>query len=1154
MDGDLTSSFELPVLAGVPTGFEAFALKRFLERGKTHLHVASSESDMRLLAETLRFVLPDVEVLLYPAWDTVPYDRAAPQSDMTGRRLETLGRLYTRLKQNDTAALIVLTTPGALIQKTPPRAFFEGTVMTLKTGQAVSFERVLTFLEENGYTRTDTVMQTGEYAVRGGLIDVFAAGCDRPVRLDFFGDEVDSVKPFDCVTQRSGGDIKEVTLKPVHEFLLTPETTARFRTRFRTLFQTGAGDSFYDAVTNGRYIQGLEHFLPLFHEEMSTLFDALGTANVSVSLAADAVARLVAKEEQIHDYYTARQEGLRVAQGTAPYRPIPPELFFLTKDAWQTALTKAEAVVFSPFVQEGRSDAGGRGGIDFSAERLDPNADVFASAADVVRRESRAVVFSASAFGAAQRLSGLFRDKGLDLTPCTTFFEALKHAPAIVCAPFETGFSTDSFLLITETDLLGERLIRPARKKRNERFIEDISALSVGDLVVHQTHGIGRFDGLETMTLNGARHDLLRVLYQDGDKLFVPVENVEVLSRYGEGEGIALDKLGSSVFAGRKERVKKDLFAMAGRLMDIASRRALNKTEPLLAPHGLYQEFCARFPYAETDDQLKSIWDVENDLACARPMDRLICGDVGFGKTEIALRAAFLAALNGCQVAVVVPTTLLARQHAAQFTKRFRGFPVRVDMLSRLTPAARAKQIRDELAAGTLDIVIGTHTLLSQNIKFKELGLVIIDEEQHFGVAHKERLKEMKAGVHVLTLSATPIPRTLQLSLAGVRELSLIATPPVDRLAVKTFVMPFDPVIVKEAILRERFRGGQTFVVCPRISDLAETENVIRRLVPDVKTVSAHGRMGALQLEKIMADFTDKKQDVLIATSIIESGLDMPGVNTLIVCQADRFGLAALYQLRGRVGRGKQRAYAYLTYTAGKRLSETAQKRLNVMQSLDQLGAGFTLASHDLDIRGAGNLLGDDQSGHIREIGVALYQKMLGDAVRVLRAGKADDQMPDDDFSPQISVGLAVLIPEEYVRDLTVRLNLYRRIGELQTPLEIEQMKAELSDRFGSYPDEVANLFDVVALKIAAKRANIEKIEAGERGATVSFYRDTFKNPAGLVAFMGTQMGTVRLRPDQKVVVMRPWKTPKERLAGVRQLIERFAKIADEGQGTPASR
>lgn len=1138
--------YELPVLSGVPEGYEAFVLKDFTKNNKAHLHICSNEVNRRRIEEILRVVAPDIEILSYPAWDTVPYDRAAPQSDITGQRIETLNRLITRLPDEKKSA-IVLTSVGAVLQRTPPPSFFENSVMSVTVGQTVSFEKLLNFLNSNGYIRTDTVMQTGEYAVRGGLIDLFPAGFERPVRIDFFGDEVDTIKFFDCVTQRSGGQIKNISVKPVHEFLLNEETITKFRTNYRTLFGVGAGDSFYEAVSDGRYIQGIEHFLPLFYDQTATLFDY--AQEMSVSLEFQTLSFIKSKIEQIFEYYEARKDGIDISRKTDTYRPIPPETFFLSEAQIHSVLKEKKGVVFSPFVQEGCPDAGGRSSMDFSAERLDPSTDVFLVASKVIRQEHRPVIISAGAEGATHRLSALFRDKGITLFMASDWKSAIKNAPSIITAPFETGISDHSFLLITETDLLGERLVRPVRRQRPDRLIEDISALNIGDLVVHQTHGIGRFDGLKTLTIDGGRHDLLQVVYQDGDKLFIPVENADVLSRYGDVDGVTLDKLGSTSFAGRKERVKKDLFAMAGRLMEIASQRELNKTQPLLAPHGSYQEFCARFPYVETEDQLKSIQDVENDLARSKPMDRLICGDVGFGKTEIALRAAFLAALNGHQVAVVVPTTLLARQHAKQFMDRFRGFPVRVDVLSRLTPSSRAKQIRAELESGLLDIVVGTHTLLSKNIKFRDLGLVIVDEEQHFGVAHKERLKELKTGVHVLTLSATPIPRTLQLSLAGVRELSIIATPPIDRLAVKTFVMPFDPVIVKEAILREYFRGGQVFVVCPRISDMPEMERILKKLVPEIKIVSAHGRMSGVQLEKIMSDFGDRKYDLLLATSIIESGLDIPNVNTMIVHKADLFGLAALYQLRGRVGRGKLRAYAYLTHTAGKRLTDMAQKRLNVMQSLDQLGAGFTLASHDLDIRGAGNLLGDEQSGHIREIGVALYQKMLGDAVRALRrTGQGQMPIEEADFSPQISVGLSVLIPDTYVPDLQVRLGLYRRIGDLKTSLEIEQMKAEMIDRFGPYPKEVENLFDTVSLKLSAKTANIEKIEAGEKGATISFYQDTFKNPAGLVAFMSEQMGTVRLRPDQKVVVMRPWKTPTDRLTGVRQLIERLAKIAQQGE------
>ncbi|MBR4927313.1 MAG: transcription-repair coupling factor, partial [Alphaproteobacteria bacterium] len=710
-----------------------------------------------------------------------------------------------------------------------------------------------------------------------------------------------------------------------------------------------------------------------------TIFDY--TPDFAISVDFQIFEAFKARHEQVVEYYEARCQALKEGYGTQKYYPIPPELFFLTPEQTQNLINERQLITFSPYVEPKQIDMKSRGGQDYASIRVQQGEDVIEAVQKDILQSLKKVVVTASTYGACERIKGLMREKGLNLNESHSWKEALKKTPSILEAPFEKGFQNDNFIVITETDIFGERIIRAPKRKKNANYITDITALNVGDLVVHTEHGIGRFDGLITLQIAGAAHDCLRVLYDGGDKLFIPVENLDVLSRYGN-EGGSLDKLGSVSFSNRKERVKKDLFAMASQLIEIASQRQLNEMPKILAPHGMYQEFCARFPYTETDDQLHTIADIEDDLAKGRPMDRLVCGDVGFGKTEVAMRAAFLAAMNGEQVVMIAPTTLLARQHAQNFTERFKGFPIRIGTLSRLVSSHEAKLVKDELEKGTLDIVIGTHSLLNGNIKFKQLGLVIIDEEQHFGVKHKERLKQLKTGVHVLTLTATPIPRTLQLSLAGVRELSIIATPPVDRLAVKTFVTPFDAVIIKEAILREHFRGGQTFFVCPRISDMNEVEDILHKLVPDVKVVKAHGQMAAGQLEKIMTDFADKKYDVLLATSIIESGLDMPSVNTMIVYRADMFGLAALYQLRGRVGRGKIRAYAYLTTPPYQRLSETAQKRLNVMQSLETLGAGFTLASHDLDIRGAGNLLGQEQSGHIKEIGVALYQKMLADAVK----------------------------------------------------------------------------------------------------------------------------------------------------------------------------
>ncbi|MGN1091518.1 MAG: transcription-repair coupling factor, partial [Alphaproteobacteria bacterium] len=700
----------------------------------------------------------------------------------------------------------------------------------------------------------------------------------------------------------------------------------------------------------------------------------------------------------------------------------------------------------------------------------------------------------------------------LRLNKADTWQNALKKTPSIIQLPIEKGFQTPDFTIITEEDILGDKVLRPTRhKKAKENFIEDISSLSIGDLVVHTTHGIGRYEGLLTLQAGGTAHDCLKIVYEGNDKLFVPVENLDMLSRYGsENTQIALDKLGGTAWQARKSRIKKQLLEMAEKLIGIAASRYATIMPKIIPDIGLYNEFCARFAYVETPDQLKSISDIEQDFASGHPMDRLVCGDVGFGKTEVAMRAAFLAATNGMQVAVVVPTTLLARQHYNNFLQRFRGFPLKIGRLSRLVVGKEKKETIEGLENGIIDIVVGTHALLSKSLKFKNLGLLIVDEEQHFGVAHKEQLKSLKADIHVLTLTATPIPRTLQMSLTGVRDLSIIATPPVDRLAVSTFVLPFDSVILRDAIMREYLRGGQVFYVCPRISDMPPLLDKLKKIVPEVKIIAAHGQMSVTELEKIMSDFTDRKYDVLLATSIIESGLDLSSVNTIIVHRSDMFGLAALYQLRGRVGRSKIKAYAYLTTSEGKILTEGAQKRLTVMQSLDSLGAGFTLASHDLDIRGAGNLLGQEQSGHIKEVGVELYQKMLEDAVAMLKSGQDVSNVTEESYSPQISLGLSVLIPESYVSDLGLRMELYHRMANIETPQEMQDIRLEMEDRFGPIPLEVENLLETVSLKGLCKRAHIERIEAAEKGMTITFRNNLFPNPAGLVGFINSQMGLAK--------------------------------------------
>ena len=708
----------------------------------------------------------------------------------------------------------------------------------------------------------------------------------------------------------------------------------------------------------------------------------------------------------------------------------------------------------------------------------------------------------------------------------------------------EHGFEAPGMTVISEQDVLGDRLIRaPKRKRRAENFLTEAQSLSPGDLVVHVDHGIGRYHGMEVVTAAGAAHECLVLEYAEQSKLYLPVENIELLSRYGHDEGL-LDKLGGGAWQSKKAKLKERIREMADKLIRIAAERALRKAPVMDPPPGMWDAFAARFPYTETDDQLNAISDVLDDLTSGNPMDRLICGDVGFGKTEVAMRAAFVAAMSGLQVAIVAPTTLLARQHYKSFAERFRGFPLEVRQLSRFVTAKEATATRDGINRGTVDVVVGTHALLAKTVKFKNLGLLIIDEEQHFGVGHKERLKAMRTDIHVLTLTATPIPRTLQLSLTGVRDLSIIGTPPVDRLAIRTYVSEFDAVTLREALLREHYRGGQSFYVVPRITDLPEIEAFLKEQLPELTYLVAHGQMAAGELDDRMNAFYDGKYDILLATTIVESGLDIPTANTMIVHRADMFGLAQLYQIRGRVGRSKTRAYAYLTTKPRAKLTATAEKRLRVLGSLDTLGAGFTLASQDLDIRGAGNLLGEEQSGQMRDVGFELYQSMLEDAIAKIKSGELEGVIDDDgQWAPQINLGVPVLIPEDYVPDLAVRMALYRRLNDAQDKPEIDALAAEMIDRFGDLPAATANLVNLIEIKHQAIEANIAKIDVGAQGTLVTFHQDDFPDPVGLLAYVDRLKGTAKLRPDMKLVISRAWGSPESRLNGLIQLTKGLSGI-----------
>jgi transcription-repair coupling factor (superfamily II helicase) len=1103
---------------------------------------------MAALVRALAFFAPEIEALQFPAWDCLPYDRVSPNPAVAARRMATLARLVA---PGETGPRIVLTTINALLQRVPARDFVAAQSLILAPGNVRTIAEIARWLEMQGFSRSSTVRDVGEFAVRGGILDLYAPGTAAPVRLDFFGDTIETIRTFDPETQRSSGTLPRLELVPVSEVQLTADAIQRFRIGYAAEFGgMPKGDPLFEAVSEGRRYPGVEHWLPLFHGKLETLLDYLPETPVVLEPLIEEAAH--ERFAQITDYYGARRESLE--RGDQPaYRPLPPERLYLKEGEWGAHLKEAALVRLSTFgVPDARDvlDAGGKPGRSFAPERADTGKNVFDAAVAHARdkqAEGKRIAFAAWSEGSRERLGHVLADHGLtELRPVDTWAEteALpKNAIALALLGLESGFESASLAVISEQDILGDRLVRPRRRQRRaEDFIAEFTSLAAGDLVVHADHGIGRFQGLTTIEALGAPHDCLEIHYYGGDRLFLPVENLDVLSRYGAGDTAAqLDRLGGAGWQSRKARLKSRIREMAAELVRIAAARKLREAPRLTVPQGLYDEFCARFPWEETDDQRAAIDAVLDDLAAGRPMDRLVCGDVGFGKTEVALRAAFAAVMNGKQVAVVVPTTLLARQHFKTFTERFRGFPVEIAQISRLISAGETAKVKEGLASGAVDIVIGTHALLAHSIKFKDLALVVVDEEQHFGVGHKERLKQLRTEVHVLTLTATPIPRTLQLALTGVRELSIIATPPVDRLAVRTFVTPFDPIVVREALLRERYRGGQAFYVIPRIEDIPGARAFLAAHVPEVRVAVAHGQLPASELEDIMGAFYEGKYDVLLSTSIVESGLDIPTANTLIVGRADRFGLAQLYQLRGRVGRAKTRAYAILTVPAERQITPQAERRLKVLQSLDSLGAGFELASHDLDIRGSGNLLGEEQSGHIKEVGYELYQEMLAEAVAALEAGV--DQAIDK-WSPQIAVGTPVMIPEIYVPDLSVRLGLYRRLADIEEEAAIDSAAAELVDRFGPLPDEVRTLLDVVAIKALCRRANVDRIEAGAKGAVVAFRDNVFANPEGLIAWINSDDADARVRPDQKVVVRRDWENIDARLRGAKALLETLVKIA----------
>jgi len=1141
-------------LSGVPTGFQPVLLADLARAAPGRvLFVAADDVAMRAVAATATYFAPDLQVVQMPAWDCLPYDRASPTLRGMAERIAALHWLQGKDAGSRSGPRLLVTTVNAMTQRVLTPFRIRQLVARLAPGERIGRDKLGTLLQANGYVRTESVHDQGEYAVRGGLVDLFPSGEEQALRLDFFGDEIESVRTFDPADQRTTGRLDGFTLLPASEALLDEESVKRFRTRYRETFgATATGDPLYQAVSEGRRLAGMEHWLPLFEERLATVFDHLSADDVIVRDAGTPAA-VDGRMEAVADYYENRKRAEAAQPGS--YRALPAKLLYLDGEEWKTAVEEHPAHLTTPFHEPASKtvlDFEVDGPRDFAPERA-AHANIYEAVADHVealRKQGRKPVLASYSAGARERLGNLLKDHGLKgAVHADTWQEALGVADtgksfgvALTVLPLDHGFTAPGIAVLTEQDMLGDRLIRRAKRKKSaDAFLAELATLSPGDLVVHSDHGIGRYEGLTSVPVGKSPHDCVAVEYAGGSRLYVPVENLEVLSRYGSGEdGAALDRLGGEAWQRRKAKMKERIREIAGELIATAAARALRPGELAEPDAAGYPAFVDRFPYQETDDQDRAIDDVIGDLGEGKPMDRLIVGDVGFGKTEVALRGAFVAAMAGMQVAVVCPTTLLARQHYNNFKARFEGFPIEIGRLSRLVTAAEAKKTRDDLADGKIDVVVGTHAILAKSVDFKRLGLVVVDEEQRFGVTHKERLKALKADVHMLTLTATPIPRTLQMAMSGLRELSVIQTPPVDRLAVRTYVMPWDPVVLREALLREHYRGGQSFIVTPKIADLPDLEEFLRKEVPEIRYVVAHGQMAPSEVEERMSAFYDRKFEVLVSTTIVESGLDIPSANTMIVHRADRFGLAQLYQLRGRVGRSKTRAYCYLVTPPERQMTEAATKRLKVLSDLDTLGAGFQLASHDLDIRGAGNLLGDEQSGHIKEVGYELYQSMLEEAIMDAKAGGLAERPRD--FSPQISVDAPILIPDDYVPDLDLRMGLYRRLNELEKARDVEAFAAEMIDRFGKLPDATENLISVIQIKLNAKAACVSKIDVGPKGVVVAFHDDKPPNVDGLIAYVDRLKGQARLRPDKRLILDRAWPDAKTRLHGALQLSKGLAK------------
>ncbi|HHC6641810.1 TPA: transcription-repair coupling factor [Vibrio parahaemolyticus] len=1125
-------------LGNLPGAALPLAIAELAKQHSSHslLVVPDPQIALKLQAEIEQFT--DQPVSLFPDWETLPYDNFSPHQEIISDRI---ARLYQLPNQRGGVTIVPVST---VLQRQSPREFLLQHTLMVKTGDNFSLENLRVQLENSGYRHVDQVFGPGEYASRGSILDLFPMGSADPYRIDFFDDEIDTIRTFDPENQRSIEDIQQIQLLPAHEFPTTKEAIEDFRTRWRTQFEARREpESIYMQVTKGTWPAGIEYWQPLFFDHTETLFDYLPEDSQLITYG-DIEAAVDTFLNDVEYRYDQKK--------IDPLRPLlAPHDLWLKKDelfAHFKQLPQAQLSLEKVVKRAGRQNLAVQTLAELGVQQQ--NKEPLSRLRQFSEQFTGKIIFSVESEGRLEALTELLQ--GIKVRPVVqeSLYHALEsdHRFTLILGSAEHGFIHDelNFALICESDLLGDRVIQRRRKDKkavnSDTVIRHLAELKPGQPVVHIDHGIGRYIGLQTLEAGGMKTEYVTLEYQNDAKLYVPVSSLNLISRYSGGaeETAPLHKLGGEAWSKARRKAAEKVRDVAAELLDVYAKRELKPGFKFALDRGQYATFKATFPFEETDDQAMAINAVLSDMCQAKAMDRLVCGDVGFGKTEVAMRAAFVATDNSKQVAVLVPTTLLAQQHFENFRDRFANLPIRVEVLSRFKSAKEQKVILQDVADGKVDIVVGTHKLLSSDIKFKDLGLLIVDEEHRFGVRQKEKVKAMRADVDILTLTATPIPRTLNMAMSGMRDLSIIATPPARRLAIKTFVREREESVVREAVLREIMRGGQVYFLHNQVETIEKTAEDLQKLIPEARITVAHGQMRERELERIMNDFYHQRFNVLVCTTIIETGIDVPTANTIIMDRADNLGLAQLHQLRGRVGRSHHQAYAYLLTPHPKAMTKDAIKRLDAIASLEDLGAGFTLATHDLEIRGAGELLGDEQSGQIQSVGFTLYMEMLEQAVEALKEGK--EPSLDDLLREQTEVELRIpaLLPDDYIPDVNTRLSMYKRIASVSDSDELSELKVELIDRFGLLPDAAKNLLAVSELKFAAGSIKAKKIEAHDKGGFIEFYPDADINPAYLVKLLQSQPQKFAMEGPTKFKFSVPLADRRKRIQFVQDLLNDF--------------